>query len=227
MVTTIDRIDRYLRPLLNFARDEIRAQVALGRLEPGQLSPEEVVDEALLEALRSSEQPPQGKVYPWLRSLVRRAVEREVRQHPPHRSLFEPVGLSRRDESDAGLPRRLIDILPNPSSPIPGQVVESLEFQHALGAILRQLPTAWREPFLLDVRDGQSIREVAQLEGVSESEVRQRIDRAREFLRARLAEEYADSPLPPPTETIFELLDRIEPTPEQLERTRARLETPA
>jgi hypothetical protein len=106
-------------------------------------------------------------------------------------------------------------------------VVESLEFQHALGAILRQLPTAWREPFLLDVRDGQSIREVAQLEGVSESEVRQRIDRAREFLRARLAEEYADSPLPPPTETIFELLDRIEPTPEQLERTRARLETPA
>jgi hypothetical protein len=42
-----------------------------------------------------------------------------------------------------------------------------------------------------------------------------------------LAEEYADSPLPPPTETIFELLDRIEPTPEQLERTRARLETPA
>ena len=34
-------------------------------------------------------------------------------------------------------------------------------------------------------------------------------------------------PLPPPTETIFELLDRIEPTPEQLARTRARLDTAA
>jgi RNA polymerase sigma factor (sigma-70 family) len=227
VVTTIDNIERYLRPLLNFARDEIRAQVALGRLEPGQLSPQEVVDQALLDALGSSEQPPGGRVYPWLRSLVRRAVEREVRHHPRHRSLFEPTGASRHAESDSGMPRRLIDILPNPSSPIPGQVIESLEFQYALGTILRQLPTIWREPFLLHVRDGQSIREVAQLEGLSVAEVRQRIDRAREFLRARLADEYADTPLPPPTETIFELLERIEPTPEQLARTRARLDTAA
>jgi RNA polymerase sigma-70 factor (ECF subfamily) len=121
----------------------------------------------------------------------------------------------------------LIDVLPNPSSPIPEQVVESLEFQHALATILRQLPTAWREPFLLHVRDGLSLREVAQMEGLPMAEVRQRIARAREFLRARLAEEYADTPLPPPTETIFELLERIEPTPEQLARTRARLDTAA
>jgi hypothetical protein len=60
--------------------------------------------------------------------------------------------------------------------------------------------------------------------GVPPAEVRRRIDLARELLRAKLAEEYQDGSLPPPTETLFELLDTIEPTPEQLTRTRAKLE---
>jgi RNA polymerase sigma factor (sigma-70 family) len=222
VLKTIDKIERYLRPLLNFARDEIRAHEALGRLEPGQLGPEDIVDQVLLDAMQSPIQPPRGRMYPWLRDLVRRAVERQVKQHPRHRSLFEPVG-----EPGSTAPRRLIDVLPNPSSPVPEQVVESLEFQHTLATILRQLPTIWREPFLLHIRDGLSLRDVAQMEGLHVAEVRQRIERAWEFLRARLAEEYADTPLPPPTETIFELIDRIESTPEQLARTRARFDTAA
>jgi RNA polymerase sigma factor (sigma-70 family) len=159
-----------------------------------------------------------------LRTLVRRAVQREGKPRPQERHLFEPVGSARFDESGTSTPRRLVDILPNPSSPVPDQVIQSLEFQHVLRTILRQLPSSWREPFLLHVRDGLSVREIAQLEGLPPAEVRLRIRRAREFLRAKLAEEYQDSPLPPPTETIFELLDRIEPTPEQLERTRERLQ---
>jgi RNA polymerase sigma factor (sigma-70 family) len=222
VLKTIDKIEPYLRPLLNFARDEIRAYEALGRLAPGQLRPEGIVDEALLDAMQNPDQPPRGQMYPWLRDMVRRAVERAFKQYARQRSLFAPVG-----EPGSIAPRRLIDVLPNPSSPIPEHVVESLEFQHALATILRQLPTIWREPFLLHVRDGLSAREVAEIEGLPVAEARQRIERAREFLRARLAEEYTDTPLPPPTETIFELLDRIEPTPEQLARTRARLDTAA
>ena len=72
-------------------------------------------------------------------------------------------------------------------------------------------------------RDGLSLRAVARLEGVPLAEIRHRIDMAREFVRAKLADEYQDSLLPPPTESIFEVLDRIEPTPEQLERMRAQL----
>jgi RNA polymerase sigma factor (sigma-70 family) len=224
---SIDPVERYLRPLLNFARDEIRTQEALGRLEPGQLRPEDIVDDALVEALSGREQPPRERLYPWLRTLVRRAVEREVTAHPRHRSLFEPVGTGRPDDYVSGAPRRLIDVLPDPSSPIPEHVVDSAEFQQALATILRQLPTRWREPFLLHLRDGRSIREVAETEGVPPTEVRQRIERAREFLRARLADEYTDAPLPPPSESIFELLERIEPTAEQLARTRARLDAAA
>jgi hypothetical protein len=102
-------------------------------------------------------------------------------------------------------------------------VVESLEFQQALVRILQQVPTAWREPFLLHVRDGLLVRQMAEMEGIPVAEARRRIDLAREFVRARLAEEYQDSSIPPPTESIFELLDRIEPTPSQLARTRDRV----
>jgi RNA polymerase sigma factor (sigma-70 family) len=220
-------LGRYLRSLMNFARDEIRAREALGRLEPGQLQPEDIVDEAIAHALDSHEQPTPGRAYPWLRNLVRRAVERYVRSHPRHRSLFEPVGAARPDDDSSSSPRALVDIFPDPSSPVPEQLVESLEFQQALASILRQLPTSWREPFLLHVRDGLSLREVSQLEGVPPAEVRQRIERAREFLRARLADEYAESPLPAPTESLFELVEGIEPTAEHLARTRARLDAAA
>jgi RNA polymerase sigma factor (sigma-70 family) len=220
MVSNVPPVERYLRPLLNYARDEIRAQEALGRLEPGQLSPEEVVDAAVAEALATPQDPPTVPVYPRLRRLVRRVVEREARQHRPERHLFESVGNGRPDDNPPRTPRRLIDILPDPRSPVPDQVVDSLEFQHALATILRQLPTAWREPFVLHVRDGLTVRDIARLEGLSVAEVRQRIQWAREFLRARLAEEYDDSALPPPTETIFDLLDHIDPTPDQLARVR-------
>jgi DNA-directed RNA polymerase specialized sigma24 family protein len=120
-----------------------------------------------------------------------------------------------------------VDILPDPTWPIPDQIVESSEFQQALAPVLRQLPTDWREPFLLHTRDGLSLHDLAQLDGVSVAEVRHRIDKAREFLRARLLEEYQDSLLPPPTESIFEVLDRIEPTAEPHARARAQIQVTA
>jgi DNA-directed RNA polymerase specialized sigma24 family protein len=117
----------------------------------------------------------------------------------------------------------LIDILPDPTAPIPDRVLESAEFAQALAQILALLPDTWREPFVLHVRDGLTIREVAIIEGVPANEVKQRIDQARAFLRARLAEEYEDSEFPPPTEAIFEALERVEPTPEYIDQVRNRM----
>jgi RNA polymerase sigma factor (sigma-70 family) len=225
-VSIAAQLERYFRPLLNYTRTEIAAHEALGNLEPGELTAEDVVDEALAEAMRLPDEPRDHRVYPWLRRLVRRTLQQHVRQHRRERSLFEPVGVGRPDD-DGSTARQLIDILPDPSSPIPEDVVASWEFQRALASILRQLPTRWREPFLLHVRDGQPIRDVAQLEGAPVAEVRQRIDRAREFLRAKLEDEYQDGEIPAPTEEIFQLLDRVEPTPEQLERLRTQLQAAA
>jgi RNA polymerase sigma factor (sigma-70 family) len=227
----VERAVALLRPLLNFARSEVEAQVALGNLPPGAVSPEDVVDEALLEALRHVDEAPQDRLYPWLRGFVRRAIGRQVeeagRRRQEERSLYEPIDTDRPASWGHVWPRLLIDILPDPTAEIPDQVVESEEFQQLLAKLLRQLPLIWREPFLLHVRDGLSLPEVARLEGVPVAEVRRRIERGREYLRTHLAEEYEDTSFPPPTEEIFELLDRIEPTPEQVERIRGRLESAA
>jgi hypothetical protein len=117
-------VTRYLRPLLRFARDEIRTQEALGRLPPGQVSPEEIVDAAFAEVLR---QPDAGQPYPRLRTLVRHAVEREARQYRRERSLFEPVGRRKPDDYTAsGTPRRLADILPDPTSHADGEAAANI-----------------------------------------------------------------------------------------------------
>jgi RNA polymerase sigma factor (sigma-70 family) len=221
-----------LRPLLKYARSEIDAYEALGWLPPGQLRAEDVVDAGLVEALQHAHEAPQPErgEFAWLRRFVQRALRREVeqfRRRRGERSLFEPVGIGRRDQDSVGPPRRLVDVLPDPSSPIPEHVVESREFQHALLGLIRELPAAWREPFLLQVRDGLPLREIASLEGLPVREVRQRIALARAFLRARLQEEYGDLPVAVPGEELFELLERVEPTPDQVARTRAHLQAAA
>jgi len=223
-----EAVTALLQPLLNYARGELHTEEALGNLPRGAVRPEDLVDAALAEAIARAEEAPHDRLYPWLRRLVRRALAREVaetRRRRRERSLDEPVGTGQPDVEGELAPRRLIDILPDPTAPIPEQVAESDEFQHALVAILCQLPADWRELFLLHVRDGYSIAAIAHLEGLTPREVRQRIQRAREFLRARLAEEYADTALPAPTEELFDLLRRIEPTPEHLARARDRLAT--
>ncbi len=225
---------QYLRPLLNYARGLLRAREAAGDLWPGAVRAEEIVDHALLDALRRRAEggaaPAGRQLYPWLRRLVLRAVDREVEQVRRRRrevSLEQPIGAQWPREAGYGGPPRLIDILPDPSAPVPEQVVESREFQQALASILSQLPDGWREPYLLHVRDGLTLTQVAAMEGVPRGEARRRIARAREFLRQRLAEEYADTALPPPTEDLFLLLERIEPAPEHRARIQRRLEDAA
>jgi RNA polymerase sigma factor (sigma-70 family) len=220
----VKRAEAYLRPLLNYARGEIRVHEALGLLPPGTVAAHDLVDAALLEAFTHAGDPPPRRLYPWLRRLVRRALAREVAAWGQRRtrSLDQPLGGGWPDEEGTRPPRRLSDVLPDPSAPIPAQVAESAEFQRLLATLLWHLPRGWREPFLLHVRDGFSEREVARIEGLPVAEVRRRIALARQFLRAHLAEEYEDGAVPPPTEALFEVLERVEPTPQQVARLRGR-----
>jgi hypothetical protein len=59
------------------------------------------------------------------------------------------------------------------------------------------------------------------------TEVRRRIDRARELLRMRLADEYGTPEALPPVESLFAVLRHLAPTPDQARRTRGRLEAAA
>jgi RNA polymerase sigma factor (sigma-70 family) len=222
------RLLAYLAPLLNFVRRRIRFHEALGDLPPGALRAEELVDAVFAEALAArAERPAQQGVYPWLRRLARQVLAREIeraRQQRRERSLEAPLRPGPRADQEAdGRPRRLIDILPDPSAPPPDTAAEQAEFQRALARLLGDLPEAWREPFLLTACDGYSVRRVATLEGLPVAEVRRRIALAREFLRARLAEEYEEFAGAAPTETLFTAVERIEPSAEHAARLRNRL----
>jgi len=214
----------HLSRLLRYARVELSAQEALGNLPRGDVRPEDVVDAALLDALMDAEEAPAEGLYPWLRGFVRRAIDREVAAARRRRGARYLEGSVRPERlEDEGPPRRLVEVLPDPKAPVPEEVVEAREIQRALLDLLGQLPGDWREAFLLHVRDGLSIDEVAAIEGIPAAEVRRRIRSTREFLRARLAEEYRDVPDEPPSETIFDRLHRPTATPEHAARIERQL----
>jgi RNA polymerase sigma factor (sigma-70 family) len=222
--TFAERSVAHLSRLLRYARVELSAQEALGNLPRGDVRPEDVVDAALLDALTDADEAPAEGLYPWLRRFVRRAIDREVaaaRLRRRDRYLEAPVRPERLE--DEGPPRRLVEVLPDPKAPVPEEIVEAREIQRALLGLLSQLPGDWREAFLLHVRDGLSIDEVGAVEGIPTAEVRRRIRSTREFLRARLAEEYRDMPDEPPSEAIFERLHRPTATAEHAARIERQL----
>ena len=223
-LTFAERSVAHLGRLLRYARIELSAQEALGNLPVGDVRPEDVVDAALLDALTEADEAPAEGLYPWLRGFVRRAIDREVAAARPRRRqryIEAPVRPERLE--DEGPPRRLVEVLPDPKAPVPEEFVESREFQRSLLNLLGQLPGDWREAFLLHVRDGLSIDEVAAVEDIPSAEVRRRIRSTREFLRARLAEEYRDLADEPPSEAIFERLHRDTATADHATRIERQL----
>jgi RNA polymerase sigma factor (sigma-70 family) len=226
----VERIMPLYGLLLRYARLELRAQEALGQIPPGAIRPADIVDDALVQALGHAEEAPRDPLYPWLRRFVHRAVERAARADRRHRrevSLETPIGTQWPNDDSHGPPRRLIDILPDSSSPIPEEVVESRELQEELARLLSRLPQSWREPFLLRHRDGLSTRTIAKLEGLPPEVVRRRIELARETVRALLADEYEATLTSPPHEALFKAVERAEPTPDEIQRLRERLERAA
>ncbi len=223
-------VSDYLRPLLNYARRRIRFFEALGVLPRGQVRAEEIADAAFAEALSAikTRRAPEEPLYPWLRRLARRALEamvRDARRRRQERSLEEELHSPRVTDEGEGRPLRLIDVIPDPNAPIPAEVVEGEDFQLVLAGLLGDLPESWREPFLLHVRDGYSLREVARMEGITVAQARRRVDLAREYLRARVLEEYEEMPAAPDVEALFAALEHAEPAREHHEHLVRRLST--
>lgn len=90
--------------------------------------------------------------------------------------------------------------------------------------ILEQMPEPWREALILNARDGLAPDEIGLLEGVARDEVERRIELARAFLDARLADEFRDTQATPLSAVFVDALDRLVPTAEQRSRLRRQLE---
>lgn len=225
-----ESLERYLAPLHSYIARRVRVLEASATIQPGSLSVPSLVNQTVLAALEQWANRP-GELTPlrWLRRLAREIIDRAVArvQEEEQREISLATPVARRHRPQPGEPRRplhLADVLPNPEAPPPAQAIENRQIQDYFCCTLGQLPEAWREPLLLRVVDGYSVEEIARLEGESVAEVKRDLARAREWIRAKLAEEYGEAPprqawetlvraaeeVPPPELTYATVLDSLE-----------------
>lgn len=172
--------------LLRYAQRRLRYYRALGMLEPGEMAPEELVNQAILQALRRlPEKRPEQGFFPWFRriadTVLRRFALRAAQQRRNTVSLEQPIGLT-----ENGEPVRLRDILPDPTGQTPYTVLEQRELERLVNRALDRLPEEWRESFLMATLDGMAPPEISALEGRSPDDIRSEIRLARDFLRDML-----------------------------------------
>lgn len=82
------QVNRELKGLYRFVRHQLAYFESVGDLIPGELSPEEVVDEVLLSAYREFvKNPAQREMRAWLLQLARKQLAAAVKRSRAERSL--------------------------------------------------------------------------------------------------------------------------------------------
>lgn len=145
---------------------------------------EEILQESFISAFRSLEQfEGRSKLSTWLYRIAYNAsLMRLRRRQPPTESLDEP---QLTDDGDL-VPRQFVDW-----GSLPEQVVMGRELRSLLGASLMALPESLRSVFVLRDIEGLSTAEVAQALGLTETNVKVRLHRARLALREKLSGYFA------------------------------------
>lgn len=179
----------YWRPLQRYAQRRLRYYQALGLLTPGELTPDDLVNEGAAGALRRlADKPARLGFYPWFRrvtdTVLRRYVQRAAVRNRATVSLETPVG-----ETPDGETIRLRDILPDPKQLSPDDILVQQEILRRIDRALNRLPDEWRESYLLSSLDELSAGEIAAMEGRDVDEIRKDIRYARDFLRDALRQD--------------------------------------
>jgi RNA polymerase sigma-70 factor (ECF subfamily) len=142
---------------------------------------EEVAQEALLKAFKALPRfRGESKFSTWLVQIAlneARMKRRKYRVHL-HDSLDEPL----RGSDGDFIPREFADW-----REIPSEALETKELREAIANALRSLPEKYRSVFVLRDVQSRSIQETAELLGISESNVKTRLLRARLKMREALA----------------------------------------
>jgi len=138
---------------------------------------EEVAQEAILKAFKNLAQfRLESKFSTWLIQIVMNEAKMRLRKERRH--LFESLADGLVSEQGDYLPRDIADW-----REIPSQALESRELRDQLRRSLDLLPTKYRSVLVLRDIQHLSIRETAELLGLSESNVKTRLCRARLQMR--------------------------------------------
>lgn len=190
-------LEHELDALYRFVARELRYHEALGDIHPGELLPEEIVDEVVLQALKQARRMPNRSTFKgWLRQLALRSIHKHVKrlrlQHRMEVLSLEDSVLSGQKwgvwyQPDAVLTWE--DVLPAPV-PSPEETLLLNETQEDLENALKVLPYDQRLVFILRAMDGLSYAEIASILNRPRGAIKSAYHQARESLRQHFADRF-------------------------------------
>jgi len=198
-------LGRQLRHVYHFVRHRLAELEAVGDLPRGELSVEDVVDAVVLRAYHELAKNLDAaqlrrRLMGWAREQLGAEVKRlkewhrrtpvhtedDVPETPPAEAVSR-LGEEILDFYEPDEDLKVEDVLPDLSIPDPERQAEREELQWCVSTALAGLPEQWRRALDLSV-DGRSRAELARELSLSEPEVEQVLDRARDYVRQRLVE---------------------------------------
>ena len=200
--------------LQRFVERELRYREANGSLRPGQVTAEEVIDEAIYRALDDREQKPERiSLEPWLHRLALRAIDRLMNQtrteygSVPLDSFVRPNGNEvgtgsdepwmQYHQPDESLTNE--NVIADSRMTSPEDLAATDEIVGMVEVALRHAKPEDREAFILFTMEGFTTNEISVIASRKPEEVRASIAAARDLLRknfpmeARLSERLEQS----------------------------------
>ena len=162
-------VDVNLPRLKRFIQRELDFRERDGQIPPGKIAVDEVVDEAISDALTEQhDKPERMKLEPWRYKLAKQAMHR--------------LGLENQGERYVAQE----NVIPDPAGDTPEELAARRELISLVETTLRNAGRNEREAFILYTIEGFTLEEIADITNRSVEEVRASIRRAREYLQRGL-----------------------------------------
>lgn len=199
-LTPKEALEPYLPHLFAFVRREIDYYERVGLLPPGEVQPEDVVDEVIEMALTNWDKRPEGSLRPWLLQMALRRLRRYLAaarerssENIPLEELVPQEDVPTLD-ADTEIyefyePDDVVtweDLLSDPHAPSPEEILEMAELSDPLQQALSSLPPPVREVFVLHALEGLREDEIARIYGWDVDTVKRYLAQARDTLREQL-----------------------------------------
>lgn len=190
-------IDVNLPRLQRYVERQLAYRESQGQLRPGQVTPEDVISEAIANAMSEQNDPPErAKLEPWLYRLANQAIDRlsksvsDESEIPLERS----YGIQNVQASDEPLMQfhqpdeRLSEenFIADSTANNPEELAARRELISLVENTLRQVGPNEREAFILYTIEGFTLEEIADITNRKVEEVRSSIRKAREHLQNTL-----------------------------------------
>ncbi len=190
-------IDVNFPRLKRFIERELRYREDQGQLPPGQIAVEDVVSEAIANALGDNDKPERMKLEPWVHRLAIEAIAHLAAdggsgqgQVPLERS----HGQGNVQASDEAVlqfhqpDEKLVEenVIPDPTANNPEELAARRELISLVASSLRDAGRSEREAFIFYTIEGFTLDEIADITSHTVEEVRAAIRRAREHLQRAL-----------------------------------------